>query len=113
MPPVDLRLIATLEGTNCPVHGLAWSPCGNMLLVGDLNGRVSPYDSATGEDRKVEVWWTPTWESLARQVERPLAMWSVDWSPDGTRLAVGTVAYDSTCQGKTFIWEITERPSAE
>jgi WD40 repeat protein len=92
--------VRTLAAHGGWARGLDFSPDGWWLAT-------------TGMDAKADVWWTANWGLMVPLSEPPRAMWCAEWSPDGTKLAVGSGHYDSTAMGATYIWRITEQPASD
>jgi dipeptidyl aminopeptidase/acylaminoacyl peptidase len=66
----------TLEGSEAPITALTWSPDGERLASGSVDGKASIWNPDTG--------------SLLRQFEAAEAeINSITWSPDGRILATG------------------------
>jgi eukaryotic-like serine/threonine-protein kinase len=63
--------------TQNPVVCLAWSPDGNRLAAGEQPGGVI-------------VWNTRTWQAIYRMQPQPPGIAALAFSPDSSRLAVGT-----------------------
>jgi len=59
---------------------VAWSPDGRLL-------------ASTGQDKRICLWNPETGQEYAEQHHNTLAVWSVSWSPDGTKVASGGSAY--------------------
>jgi len=88
--PLDELLVA---GT-ATVDGVAFSPDGKTLAVGDFGGRVGLWDVATGRQ-------------IAALAEGSGAVYGVAFSPDGKTLAAG----DSG--GRVALWDVaTGQPTA-
>jgi len=77
--------------SRCDVNGLAWSPDGSLLAT-------------TGEDKKIYLWDTKTWEKYAWEEHSFLPVWSISWSPDGKKVASGAGKYETPHTGATIIW---------
>jgi WD40 repeat protein len=128
----------TTVGTR-DTNGLAWSPDDSMLASAHQDGSVWVWDAATGqvirtlqahggwargvafspdsrllvstgENARAHVWSAETWDSVDQLLCPALPLWSVSWSPDGDRFAVGSGRYDSHHGGTIFVWEVIEGP---
>ncbi|HOW67433.1 MAG TPA: serine/threonine-protein kinase [Verrucomicrobiota bacterium] len=108
---------------------LAFSPMGDLLALGDLNGVVTIWKSAalervasltnhtkpvlclafspdggllatSGEDRRILLWNTDTWQPVRSLRGHGHNIWTVKFSPDGKVLATG----DS--HGSVKLWDV-------
>ena len=78
------------------VRGVAWSPDGQML-------------ASAGHDALVKIWDVETGELLSKAIDTDNIMpfWSVSWSPDGKKIAVGSGEYDSVRDHGTInLWNV-------
>ncbi len=91
----DGELLQTLEGHAGWARGVAWSPDGRLL-------------ASTGESHRVCVWDAETGQRIAKPRAGSMAVWSVTWSPDGSRFAAGSGVYDSAdSDGTIVVWAMS------
>lgn len=67
------RQVKQLTGLSQHIHGLALSPDGSVLAVGDYDGKLTLYDTAT-------------WEPIKTFTEHWGMIWGASFSPDGKGL---------------------------
>ena len=86
------RLVATLRGHTGVVHCAAWSPDSQFLATASADGSVRLWDR-TGR--------------FFRSLPGPEPVFSLAWSPDGSVLAVGAIAFAGQLQGVITLWRQT------
>jgi WD40 repeat protein len=84
------RQVATLTGHTGLVHCAAWSPDSQLLATASQDGSVRLWDR-TGR--------------LVRSLPGASPVFSLAWSPDGSVLAAGAIAFTGQLPGVITVWQ--------
>jgi WD40 repeat protein len=97
---VDGSYIYIYRGHSNAVLGVAWSPDGKRIVSGGGDFYSEKFSSGEGGDTTVQVWDAIDGSHVNIYRGHSDLVWTVAWSPDGTRIASGSA--DKTVQ----VWRV-------
>jgi small GTP-binding protein len=115
-PIPGINLINVLKGHSDTINQLVWSPDGNYLASPSEDDSIRIWDSNTGEcikilENKIEETQSNLFGAHINNIRGPMGAIIVDWSPDGSMLAWGSL-WGEICIIDTKSWETIIQLSA-
>lgn len=87
-PVAGITLLKILNGHEKTIHQTAWSPDGHYL-------------ASASDDKTINIWDVERGKCIKSLRKADVPMYCLSWSPDGKKIASGTIA-----TGEILIWDI-------